>query len=77
LTVTIIDVDLDGVQVARVYVACTDTAIDFADWLTRRGYRVAMRDGVPAEHPRTPREAQAADALAEMFARSLATSAGA
>lgn len=71
MTHTIVEVrDDEGRLVTKVVVGCPDTAIDFGHWLVARGYGVCMFDDLPDNHPRTPREKVAADALAEMYARS-------
>lgn len=58
-------------QTITFYVALVDTAVDFAAWLTRGGYRVEMFDGVPDAYPRTPSEEDAAEALEQLYVRSL------
>lgn len=66
-----------GDQSATLYVGCDDLAVDFADWLTQRGFAVTISDGLPDAHPRTPREAELADALTAEYAAALASRAGA
>jgi hypothetical protein len=58
-------------QTITFYAPTVDAAVEFASWLTDKGYATEIMDGVPAAHPRTPSETLAADALTQMYARSL------
>lgn len=58
-------------QTVTFYAPTVDAAVEFASWLTGKGYATEIMDGVPAAHPRTPEEEKLADALSQMYARSL------